>query len=227
MEATMTTTSTKATKKVQGKAEVVREYTPIESASVHGVTFDGELVWFAIDGELVAFDPMTEKVARRFRVPGACAGTAYDGRHLYQLAGEHIAVVDPKTGAIVKKLPAPAKGAGMSGMAYADGYLWIGHYRDGKIHQVDIATGAIVKTLSSDRYVTGVSCIGGTLWHGVSEEGPCELRRLAGDGTVDEALTIDGAEHLAGIEGTGDGSFWCGGERGKLRLVRARRATSP
>src|SRR5690348_613828 len=101
MEATMTTTSTKATKKVQGKAEIVREYTPIESARVHGVTFDGELVWFAVDGELVAFDPVTEKVVRRFPVPGASAGTAFDGRHIYQLAGEHIAVVDPKTGTIL------------------------------------------------------------------------------------------------------------------------------
>jgi hypothetical protein len=227
METTMTTKSTSTKKTTQGKAEIVREYTPVEQASVHGVTFDGKLVWFAIDNELVAFDPETEKVARRFKVAGASAGTAYDGHYIYQLAGADIAVVDPESGAVVKKLPAPGKGAGMSGMAYSDGYLWIGQYRDAKIHQVDVRTGAIHKTLSSDRFVTGVSCFGGVLWHGVSEEGPCELRRLAADGTVEEALTIDGAEHLAGVESTGDGStFWCGGERGKLRLVRRKRGAA-
>jgi outer membrane protein assembly factor BamB len=204
------------TKKTE--AEIVHEYGPFGEGSVGGVTFDGKLVWFARDNELVAFDPETEKVVRRLAVP-AKGGTAFDGTHLYQLAAGEILVIEPADGRIVRRLPAPGKGSD-SGMAYADGYLWVGQYKDAKIHQIDAKTGEHVKTLSSDRYVTGVSCVGVELWHGVSDDGPCELRRLGPDGNVEEAMTIPGAKHVAGIEGTGDGSFWCAGEGGKLRFVR-------
>ncbi|MGH7269121.1 MAG: hypothetical protein ACREJ3_01720, partial [Polyangiaceae bacterium] len=64
-------------------AEIVREYAPLDDGSVQGVTFDGKLVWYARDDELIAFDPEREKVVRRHRVPGARAGTAFDGKHLY------------------------------------------------------------------------------------------------------------------------------------------------
>jgi sugar lactone lactonase YvrE len=108
-------------------------------------------------------------------------------------------------------------------MAWADGYLWIGEYRASRIHQVDAKTGEIVKTLSSDRFVTGVSVVDGALWHGASDDaGPPELRRLAPDGTIEEALTVLGAKHVAGVESDGKGAFWCGGEGGTLRLVRAK-----
>ncbi|OJT24158.1 hypothetical protein BO221_13295 [Archangium sp. Cb G35] len=200
-------------------AEIVREYLPLDDAQIHGVTFDGNLVWFARDNELVAFDPETEKVVRRLPVPAADAGTAFDGEHLYQLAHGEILVIQPADGRVVRKLPAPAKGHD-SGMAWADGHLWIGHYDGSKIHKVDAKTGAIVKTLTSDRFVTGVSCVEGSLWHGASGDGkPCELRRLASDGTVEESLAVP-VKTIAGVEGTGDGNFWCAGEKGKLRLVR-------
>ena len=201
------------------KAEIIREYGPFGDGGVHGVTFDGKLVWFARDNELVAFDPATEQVVRRLAVP-ADAGTAFDGEHLYQLADAEILVIRPSDGRIVRKIPAPGKGLD-SGMAWADGYLWVGQYRAAKIHQIDAKTGEVVKTLSSDRFVTGVSCVDGALWHGVSDGGePCELRRLAADGSVEESLVIEGAAHLAGVESDGKGAFWCGGEAGKLRLVR-------
>ena len=31
------------------EAEIVREYVPIDDKQIHGVTFDGKLVWFARD----------------------------------------------------------------------------------------------------------------------------------------------------------------------------------
>jgi hypothetical protein len=202
-------------------AEIVREYVPIDDHRIHGVTFDGARVWFARDGELVSFDPATAKVVRRFPVPLAGAGTAFDGEHLYQLAKDEILVIRPADGRIVRRLPAPPRGD-CSGMAWADGYLFIGQYRESKIHKVDARTGEIVKTLTSDRYVTGVSFVDGALWHGASGDGqPCELRRLASDGTVDEALAVP-VTHIAGVEGTRDGAFWCAGEEGTLRLVRRR-----
>ena len=209
-------------RKPESSAEVVREHVPLDEARIHGVTFDGKRVWFARDDELVAFDPETREVVSRFPVPGANAGTAFDGEHLYQLARGEILVIQPADGRIVRRLPAPGNGDD-SGMAWADGHLWIGQYSGAKILKVDARTGAVVKTLSSDRFVTGVSCVGGALWHATSERGkPCELRRLAADGTVEEAVSVP-VEFIAGIEGNGDGDFWCAGERGTLRLVRPRR----
>ena len=123
-------------------------------------------------------------------------------------------------GRIVRKIPAPGKGMD-SGMAWADGYLWVGQYRDAKIHQIDAKTGEVVKTLSSDRFVTGVSCVDGALWHGVSDDGASpELRRLAADGAVEETLIVAGTTHIAGVESNGKGAFWCGGAAGKLLLVK-------
>lgn len=212
-------TSETSQKTRRSEAEVVREYVPIDDQRIHGVTFDGRLVWFARDDEVVAFDPAAEKVVKRYAVPSAGAGTAFDGEHLYQLAKEEILVIQPSDGRVVKRLPAPGKGQN-SGMAWADGYLWIGQYQDAKIHKVDAKTGEVVKTLTSDRFVTGVSCVDGALWHGAVGGGkPCELRRLAPDGSVEEALDVP-VSAISGVEGTGDGSFWCGGEKGKLRLVR-------
>jgi hypothetical protein len=204
-------------------AQIVREYLPIDDGLIHGVTFDGKLVWFARENEIVAFDPETETVVRRYPVPAARAGTAFDGECIYQLAGREIVVIQPADGRIVRRIPAPAGGQN-SGMAWADGHLWIGQWSDAKIHKVDATTGEIVKTLASDRFVTGVSCVDGALWHGASGDGkPCELRRLAPDGTVEETLEVP-AEKIAGVEGTADGSFWCAGEVGTLRLVRRRSA---
>lgn len=206
-----------------GEAEVVREYIPIDEKQIHGVTFDGKLVWFARDGEVVAFDPQTEKVVRRHPIPKAQAGTAFDGEHLYQLAHDEIVVLRPSDGRVVRRLPAPGKGED-SGMAWADGYLWIGQCYSSKIHKVDAKTGEVVKTLTSDRFVTGVSCVDGALWHGAAVDGkPCELRRVASDGTVEESLAVP-VSLIAGVESDGSGAFWCAGEKGKLRLVRRKRA---
>jgi PQQ-like domain len=201
------------------EAEIAREFVPVpDGGSVHGVTFDGKRVWFARDDELVLFDPETEKVVRRVSVPGANAGTAFDGEHLYQIARDDIVVVDPRDGRIVRRFRAP-DGGRCSGMAWADGYLFIGQYAERRIQKVDAATGAVVKTLLSDRLVTGVSCVDGALWHGASDDGECELRRLGSDGRVEEAFTVPVA-HIAGVEADGKGGFWCGGEKGRLRLVR-------
>jgi outer membrane protein assembly factor BamB len=204
----------------QSEGEVVREYVPIDDQQIHGVTFDGKLVWFARDDELIAFDPATETIIHRYRIDSAHGGTAFDGTHVYQLAkGSQILVIDPKSGKIVRKLPAPGKGQD-SGMAWSDGYLWVGEYRGAKIHKIDAKTGEIVKTLTSDRFVTGVSCLDGALWHGAAGDGNTpELRRLASDGSVDESVTVQ-VGMISGVERTADGTFWCGGEKGKLRLVR-------
>lgn len=201
------------------KAIIAREYLPLDEGRIHGVTWDGKRVWLCRDDELVAFDPETERVVKRHSIPRAKAGTAFDGTHLYQLADDEILVVEPESGRIVRKLPAPGKGED-SGMAWADGYLWIGQYYGAKIHKVDAKTGEVVKTLTSDRFVTGVSFVDGALWHGTMQDGkPTEIRRLASDGTVEEVIDVP-TKRLAGMEANGEDGFWCAGENGRLLLVR-------
>jgi hypothetical protein len=217
--------------KARQRAEILKEVRPRvadeDLRHVHGVTFDGSLVWFACDQGLVAFDPDREDVVRRLAVP-ASAGTAFDGENLYQIAGAEILVIAPEDGRVLRKLPTPAGGSQDSGMAYADGHLWVGEYRGKKIHQVDAKTGRVVKTLTSDRFVTGVSCHDGALFHGVSDDGageqPPEIRRISKtDGAVEEAYELPEGTHLAGLEATNETDFWCGGEKGTLRLVRTSR----
>ena len=203
----------------KANATISRTYQPVDESRIHGLTWDGRRVWLCLDEELVAFDPSTERVVKRHAIPRAKAGTAFDGTHLYQLAHDEIVVIEPESGRIVRKLPAPGKGED-SGMAWSDGFLWIGQYYGARIHKVDATTGEIVKSLTSDRFVTGVTFVDGSLWHGtMQDDQPTELRRLASDGTVDEILSVP-SSRLAGVESDGAGGFWCAGEEGRVLLVQ-------
>jgi streptogramin lyase len=145
-------------------ATIVREYGPFPDVThVHGVSYDGTNVWIATGDTLNAIDPTSGKTVRSLDVP-AHAGTAFDGRHLYQISGDRIQKVDPTTGRVVATAPTPDGGA--SGMAWAEGSLWVGQHRNRKIHQVDPQTGAILRTIESNRFVTGVTWVEGELWHG-------------------------------------------------------------
>ena len=158
-------------------AEIVREYGPFSGAdSVHGVTYDGQNVWFAAGDKLIAFDPASGRTLRSIDV-AAHAGTAFDGQHLFQLAEDRIQKIDPKTGRVLATIPAPG-GGGDSGLTWAEGTLWVGQYRDRKIHQVDPQTGAILRTIESNRFVTGVTWVDGELWHGTWEGDESDLRRV-------------------------------------------------
>jgi hypothetical protein len=66
--------------------EIIREYGPFPGVdNVHGVTYDGEHVWFATGDKLNSLDPASGKALRSIDV-AAHAGTAFDGRHLFQIA---------------------------------------------------------------------------------------------------------------------------------------------
>src|SRR5574342_422843 len=113
---------------IRSTAEIVREYGPFPGADrVHGVTYDGQNVWFAAGDKLSAFDPASGKTLRSIDV-AAHAGTAFDGRHLFQLAEDRIQKIDLKTGRVLATIPAPGGGAD-SGLAWAEGALWVGQYR--------------------------------------------------------------------------------------------------
>src|SRR4029453_5792888 len=72
------------------KAEIVREYGPFpDVAHVHGVTYDGQHIWFASGDRLIVLDPVSGKTVRSIEVTSH-AGTAFDGRYLYQIAENRI-----------------------------------------------------------------------------------------------------------------------------------------
>lgn len=202
-------------------AEILREYGPFEGIDgIHGVTFDGQQVWFASDGQLNALDPASGETVRTLKV-GADGGTAFDGKHLFQIADRHIHKIDPATGRILKTIAAPG-GGNDSGMAWAEGSLWVGQYRDRKIHQINPETGEILRTLESNRFVTGVTWVDGALWHGTWEGEESELRRIdPGNGEVLESLTMPDGVGVSGLEADGKDRFYCGGgNSGRVRAVR-------
>ncbi|MFL9668941.1 hypothetical protein WIX39_018470 [Variovorax sp. AB1(2024)] len=206
-------------------AEIVREYGPFAgSDKVAGVTHDGQRVWAATGAALVAFDPASGEATRTLDV--ACdAGTAFDGTHLYQIADARIDKIDPVSGKVLASIPAPGKGLD-SGLAWAEGSLWVGEYRNRKIHQIDPETGAVVRSIESNRFVTGVTWVDGELWHGTWEDDQSDIRRIdARSGDVLERLEMPRGVGVSGLESDGADLFYCGGgNSGKVRAVRRPKA---
>ncbi|WP_432731145.1 Vgb family protein [Variovorax sp. W6] len=202
-------------------AEIVREYGPFGGAGqIHGVTHDGKRVWAATGAKLVAFDPASGETSQTLDV--ACdAGTAFDGKYLYQIAESRIDKIDPATGKVLASIPSPGNGYD-SGLTWAEGSLWVGQYRDRKIHQVNPETGAVVRTIESNRFVTGVTWVDGELWHGTWEAEESDIRRIDPQtGAVLERLEMPRGAGVSGLESDGADLFYAGGgASGKVRAVR-------
>jgi glutamine cyclotransferase len=202
-------------------AEILREYGPFpQTDHVHGVTFDGQSVWFASGDKLNAFDPVSGNTVRTIEV-AAHAGTAFDGQYLYQIAEDRIQKIDPKSGRVLSTIPAPGKG-GDSGLAWAEGTLWVGQHQGRKIHQIDPQTGQILRTIESKRVVTGVTWIDGELWHGTWEGDESDVRRVDPEtGAVLERLEMPPGAGVSGLESDGGDQFFCGGgSSGTVRAIR-------
>jgi glutamine cyclotransferase len=149
------------------------------------------------------------------------AGTAFDGKHLFQISKEKIHKIDPATGRVLHSIPAPGNG-GDSGMAWAEGSLWVGEYRARKIHQVDPETGKVLRTIESNRFVTGVTWVDGEMWHGTWENEASELRHIdPQSGAVLDSVEMPAGVFVSGLESDGKDRFYCGGgSSGKVRAVR-------
>lgn len=200
-------------------AEILQEYGPFpEVDQVAGLTFDGRHVWFASGDRLNALDPASGKIERSIDV-AAHAGTAFDGRYLFQIAEDRIQKIDPETGNVLSSIPAPG-GGGDSGLAWAEGTLWVGQHRGRKIHQVDPETGTVLRTIESNRFVTGVSWVDGELWHATWEGDESDVRRI--DPETGEVLErLDMPSGVSGLESDGGEQFFCGGGgSGTIRAIR-------
>lgn len=208
-------------------AEIIREYGPFPGSNkVNGVTYDGQQVWFATGDKLKSFDPESGETLRSI-VVAAHAGTAFDGKYLYQIAENRIQKIDPKTGEVVSTIPAPG-GGGDSGLAWAEGTLWVGHYRERKIYQVDPETGKVLRTIETNRFVTGVTWVDGELWHATWEGDESNLRRVDPEtGEVLEQVEMPPGVGVSGLESDGGDQFFCGGgASGKIRAVRRPKRSS-
>ncbi|MBV9736292.1 MAG: PQQ-binding-like beta-propeller repeat protein [Acidisphaera sp.] len=203
------------------RAEILREYGPFPDVrGVHGVSFDGQRVWFASGDRLNALDPESGEIVGALEV-AADAGTAFDGKHLFQIAGAVIRKIDPRTGAVLSTIPAPGNG-GDSGLAWAEGTLWVGQHRGRKIHQVDPATGAVLRTIECDRFVTGVTWVDGELWHGTWQDEASDVRRIdPATGEVLERVEMPAGTGVSGLESDSGDRFFCGGgSSAKVRAIR-------
>jgi glutamine cyclotransferase len=201
-------------------AEVIAEYGPFPDVSqVHGVSYDGEHVWIAAGAALHAVDPADGQARRTLEI-AAQAGTAFDGQFLFQIANGCIQKIDLNSGAVLSTIPSP--GDDTSGLAWAEGTLWAGQYRGRRILQIDPETGAILRTIECNRFVTGVTWVEGELWHATRENDESEIRRL--DPVTGEVLTqldMPAGMGVSGLESDGADRFFCGGGgSGKLRTVR-------
>ncbi|HEY0993411.1 MAG TPA: hypothetical protein VGD80_40440 [Kofleriaceae bacterium] len=201
-------------------ADILREYGPFPGADhIAGVTHDGTHVWFAAGDKLHALDPASGQLVRA--LDAACdAGTAFDGTHLYQLTKDRIHKIDPATGTVIAAIPAPSN-SGNSGLAWADGCLWVGQYHTRRIYQIVPETGAILRTIESNRFVTGVTWVDGELWHGTREDGASDVRRIdPASGTVLARLELPTGVEVSGLESDGaDVLYAGGGKSGKVRAI--------
>lgn len=203
------------------KAEILREYGPFpEARGVHGVSFDGQRVWFASGDRLNALDPESGEIGGTLDI-AADAGTAFDGKHLFQIADAVIRKIDPETGAILATIPAPGNGDD-SGLAWAEGTLWVGQHHARKIHQLDPETGEVLRSINSDRFVTGVTWVEDALWHGTWQEGASDIRRI--DPVTEQVLErieMPIGTAVSGLAAKGDDQFFCGGGGSKtVRVIR-------
>jgi glutamine cyclotransferase len=202
-------------------AEILREYGPFPGSDrVNGVTYDGRNVWFASGDRLHALDPASGDIVRSIDV-ASHAGTAFDGQNLYQIAEDRIQKIDPATGEVLATIPAPGNG-GDSGLAWAEGMLWVGQHRGRRIYQIDPQTGEILRTIESNRIVTGVTWVDGELWHGSWEGDESDLRRIdPATGKILEKLDMPAGTGVSGLESDGGDRFFCGGgSSGTVRAVR-------
>jgi hypothetical protein len=80
----------------------------------------------------------------------------------------------------------------------------------------------VLRTIESDRFVTGVTWVDGELWHATWEGEDSDLRRVdAATGEVLETLEMPPGVGVSGLESDGGDRFYCGGGKsGKIRAVR-------
>jgi hypothetical protein len=204
------------------RVEIEREI-PLDVGQMHGVTWDGELVW-CVDGaapRLLGVRPDDGTIARVISGFLADAGTAFDGEHLWQIGGDRARRVDRRDGSVIAEIQLPDDG--VSGMSWADGHFWVGNHRGKHLLKVGL-DGRVAARIDSDCHVCGVTWSRGELWHcawstrSPSADGWAELRRVDPlNGAVLRRLRFP--DWVAGIEADAHGRLWCATDASRKLLV--------
>ena len=87
---------------------------------------------------------------------------------------------------------------------------------------MDPETGAVLRVIQSNRFVTGVTWVDGELWHGTWDGDDSDIRRIdPATGDVLESIEMPAGTGVSGMESNGSDRFFCGGgSSGKVRAVR-------
>jgi outer membrane protein assembly factor BamB len=205
------------------KAPVEREIKLAKTKHTAGVTHDGKRLWAAnADGDLIAVDPINGKELARYRDLECRAGLAFDGECLWAVCGKEIKRIDPETGKVRASIPSPVPGD-ISGMAFAEGYLWLGQWSGKAVLKIEPKTGKVLKKIARDRFVTGVSFVDGEVWHASSsgkDEDGAMLHRLDPE-SLEERERYPLPMFVSGLEiDPTKRAFWAGGgDEGNVRLI--------
>ena len=132
---------------------------------------------FAAGDRLNAFDPASGKTLRSIDV-AAHAGTAFDGRHLFQIAEDRIQKIDPETGRVLSDNSGAWRRRRLLGSPGPKERSGSGNIGTGRSTRSIPRPGAILRTIESNRFVTGVTWVDGELWHGTWEGDESDLRRI-------------------------------------------------
>ena len=83
----------------------------------------------------------------------------------------------------------------------------------------------MLRTIVSDRFVTGVTWVDGELWHGTWQDEASDVRRIDPvTGEVLRRLEMPAGMGVSGLESDGGARLFCGGGRsGKVRAIRRKR----
>lgn len=206
---------------MESRARIMKVIVPGEGVNhIHGVSYDGCVIWAAVGDRLAALDPATGAVSRSIDIT-ATAGTAFDGQNLYQLANGQVHVIDSVSGRRVREFPAP-HGNDCSGMAWSEGSLWIGQFNGRRILEVSPENGDILREIEVGRFVTGVTWSGSDLWHGSWDGDRGVLNEVdVGSGAARRSLKLPEGIPVTGMESDGRGNVFCGaGTRALIHVVR-------
>ena len=186
---------------------------------IYGLTYDGDQIWAAQGQKLISVDPQTGQTTNEINT-GCDAGVAFDGQHIWKLSGESIHKISKETGEVLSSIDAPGEGSSNSGLAWAENSLWVGQFKDRKIYQISPDDGKILKTINSDRYVTGVTWLKGDLWHATWEDEQSELRKInKNTGEVEESYRIESKKIITGLTHDNNQFYAGGGDSGSIRTI--------
>jgi peptide/nickel transport system substrate-binding protein len=129
--------------RIDRATEWVTDHLSLGDASVGALGYGFGRLWVADphDQELLAFDPASDKLARRFAIDVRPSALAVGAGGVWIADYEHglVEEVDPRSGA---DLGTSRVGAGPAALAVGDGAVWVANSLDNTVSRIDASSGA-------------------------------------------------------------------------------------